>query len=91
MKLDIIWTSRFKKDYKKAMKRGKNMNLIDEIILKLSTGEPLPLVNRDHELTGDYVGYRECHIQPDWLLVYRIENNVLALVLARTGSHSDLF
>lgn len=54
-------------------------------------GEPLPEKNRDHALTGDWIGHRECHIQPDWLLIYRIEDNVLVLTLARTGSHSDLF
>ena len=53
--------------------------------------EPLPEKNRDHALTGDWIGHRECHIQPDWLLIYRIEDNVLVLTLARTGSHSDLF
>ena len=54
-------------------------------------GEPLPDKNRDHDLSGDWVGHRECHILPDWLLIYRIEDNVLVLTLARTGSHSDLF
>ena len=65
--------------------------LLDDIIRILSRGEPLPEKNRDHALTGDWVGHRECHILPDWLLVYRIENDVLVLTLARTGSHSDLF
>ena len=57
----------------------------------LSMGEPLPDKNRDHDLSGDWVGHRECHILPDWLLIYRIEDDVLVLTLARTGSHSDLF
>ena len=65
--------------------------LLDDIIRILSRGEPLPEKNRDHALTGDWVGHRECHILPDWLLVYRIENDVLVLTLARTGTHSDLF
>ena len=58
---------------------------------KLANSEPLPEKNKDHELTGDWVGHRECHIQPDWLLIYRIEDDVLVLTLARTGTHSDLF
>jgi mRNA interferase YafQ len=91
MKLDIVWTSQFKKDYKLAMKRGLKMDLLDNIIRLLSRGQPLPEKNRDHELSGKWAGHRECHIQSDWLLIYRIENGVLVLTLARTGSHSDLF
>ena len=60
-------------------------------IQHLANGETLPPENRDHELTGNWVGHRECHIQPDWLLIYRIEDDVLVLTLARTGTHSDLF
>jgi mRNA interferase YafQ len=84
-------TSRFRKDYKLMEKRNKNMVLIDEIISKLAQGIPLPESNRDHALTGNYAGFRECHVQPDWLLIYRIEEDVLVLSLTRTGSHSDLF
>ena len=91
MKRDIVWTTRFKKDYKLAMKRGLNMELLDNIIRALSQGEVLPEKNKDHELTGAWVGHRECHIQPDWLLIYRMEDDVLVLTLSRTGSHSDLF
>ena len=91
MKRDIVWTTRFKKDYKLAMKRHLDIELLDDIIRALSRGETLPEKNRDHELSGDWAGYRECHIQPDWLLVYRIEDDVLVLTLARTGMHSDLF
>jgi len=72
-------------------KRNLEMSLLDEIIAKLAQGIPLPESNRDHELTGNYAGHRECHIQPDWLLIYRIENDVLVLALTRTGTHSDLF
>ena len=72
-------------------KRNLEMSLLDEIIAKLAQGIPLPASNRDHELTGNYAGHRECHIQPDWLLIYRIENDVLVLALTRTGTHSDLF
>lgn len=91
MNRDIVWTTQFKKDYKLALKRHMDIPLLDDIIRILSRGEPLPEKNRDHALTGDWVGHRECHILPDWLLVYRIENDVLVLTLARTGTHSDLF
>ncbi len=91
MNRDIVWTTRFKKDYKLAMKRHMNMDLLDDIIRALSRGETLPEKHKDHELTGNWAGHRECHILPDWLLIYRIENNVLVLTLARTGTHSDLF
>ena len=91
MSREIVWTTRFKKDYKLAMKRHMNMDLIDYIIRALSRGEKLPEKNKDHELSGDWIGHRECHILPDWLLVYRIEDEVLVLTLTRTGTHSDLF
>ena len=85
MNRDIVWTNQFKKDYKLAQKRHLDIDLLDNIIRTLSHGEPLPEKNRDHALTGDWIGHRECHIQPDWLLIYRIEDNVLVLTLARTG------
>jgi mRNA interferase YafQ len=91
MKLDIVWTAQFKKDYKLALKRGLDINLLDDIIRLLAKGESLPEKNRDHMLSGSWAGHRECHIQSDWLLVYRMENDVLLLILSRTGSHSDLF
>ena len=91
MKLQIIWTTQFKKDYKLALKRGLNIALLDDIIRALSSGQTLPETNRDHALTGNWGGYRECHILPNWLLVYRIEEDLLILTLARTGTHSDLF
>ena len=87
----ILYGRHNKKDYKLALKRHMDIALLDDIIRILSRGEPLPEKNRDHALTGDWVGHRECHILPDWLLVYRIENDVLVLTLARTGTHSDLF
>ena len=83
-------TSQFKKDYKLAMKRGLKISLLDEVIVLLSKGEELPEKYRDHALIGNWLGHRECHILPDWLLIYRIENDVLVLTLSRTGSHSDL-
>ncbi len=83
-------TNVFKKDLKKAIKRGCDIQLLDEVIQKLLRGEPLPEKNKDHALTGNWKGHRECHITPDWLLVYRIIENTLILSLVRTGSHSDL-
>ena len=91
MNREIVWTTRFKKDYKLAMKRHLNIDLLDDIIRVLSRGETLPERYKDHDLTGDWARHRECHIQPDWLLVYRIDDDVLVLTLARTGTHSDLF
>ena len=91
MNRDIVWTTQFKKDYKQALKRHMDIELLDNIIRSLSRGETLPERNEDHALTGDWVGHRECHILPDWLLVYRIDDDVLVLTLARTGTHSDLF
>lgn len=91
MNCEIVWTTQFKKDYKLALKRHLNIDLLDDIIRALSRGETLPEKNKDHPLSGDWTGHRECHIQPDWLLVYRIEDDVLVLTLARTGTHSDLF
>ncbi len=90
-KYQVKVTTQFKKDYKLAMKRGLKITLLETIISMLARGEVLPEKNRDHALTGDWVGYRECHILPDWLLVYRIDGDVLVLTLARTGTHSDLF
>ena len=84
-------TSQFKKDYKLAMKRGLDISLLEDIIAKLALGESLPEKNRDHALSGNWNGYRECHILPDWLLIYKLEDNVLILTLSRTGTHSNLF
>lgn len=91
MNLKIIWTSRFKKDYKAALKRGLDIALIDNIIRLLAKRETLPHRCSDHALTGDMIGWRECHIQPDWLLVYRVKEELLILTLSRTGTHSELF
>ena len=84
-------TNKFRQDLKLCQKRGYNMQAITDVIKELAAGETLPPQNRDHELSGNYKGFRECHIQPDWLLVYRINNNDLILFLSRTGTHSDLF
>lgn len=91
MNREIVWTTQFKKDYRMAMKCHMDMDLLDNIIRALSKGEALGEKNKDHALTGRWMGHRECHIQPDWLLVYRIEDDVLVLTLVRTGTHSDLF
>ena len=90
-KYTVKTTTLFKKDFKLAIKRGLNVELLENIIALLAMGEPLPEKNKDHALTGNWVGHRECHILPDWLLIYRIEDDVLVLTLARTGTHSDLF
>ena len=84
-------TTQFKKDFKLAMKRSMKIELLEEVIAMLALGETLPDKHKDHALTGNWVGHRECHILPDWLLIYRIEDEVLVLTLARTGTHSDLF
>lgn len=84
-------TTQFKKDFKLAMKRSMKIELLEEVVAMLAMGETLPDKHKDHALTGNWVGHRECHILPDWLLIYRIEDEVLVLTLARTGTHSDLF
>lgn len=91
MKYEIKWSSKFKKDYKRMIKRGLDIALLNNLIEKLGNGEDLPPEYDDHALLGNYAGFRECHIKPDWLLVYFIQGNVLVLTLSRTGSHSDLF
>lgn len=84
-------TTQFKKDFKLAMKRGLKIELLEEVIATLAMGETLSEKHNDHALAGNWVGHRECHILPDWLLIYRVENEVLVLTLSRTGTHSDLF
>ncbi len=87
----IVFTKRFQRDYKLAEKRGLDKNLLNEVVRQLATGSILPAKNKDHPLKGQYKGFRECHIQPDWLLIYRIYHDEKVLNLIRTGSHSDLF
>ena len=87
----VKFTTQFQKDYKLAIKRGLKIELLEQVITLLATGEALSEKNKDHALTGNWVGHQECHILPNWLLVYRVENNVLVLTLTRIGSHSDLF
>lgn len=84
-------TTQYKRDLKLARKRGLDENLLDEIIQMLVEGRALPAKNKDHALVGDYKGCRECHISPDWLLIYSVDGLVNLLTLVRTGSHADLF
>ena len=87
----VVTTNQFRKDYKKAYKRGYHLNLLESVVEMLTAGEALPEKYRDHPLTRNWVGKRECHIAPDWLLVYQIQEDILILTLTRTGTHSDLF
>ena len=91
MTLEVRRTSRFKKDYRTMVKRGAKMELLHDIIDFLRQGKTLPEQCKDHALSGGFAGHRECHIKPDWLLVYYVEQSILVLTLTRTGTHSDLF
>ncbi len=87
----VKFTTAYKKAYKLMKKRGLDISLLDEVVDLLRQGRQLEERYRDHGLTGDLAGFRECHIKPDWLLIYLIENDILTLTLIDTGSHSDLF
>ena len=87
----IKFTSTFKKRYKLMKKRGSDLSLLDEVVDQLRQGKELDEKYRDHMLKGEYAGFHECHIKPDWLLIYLIENDILTLTLVDTGSHADLF
>lgn len=91
MKYELVLTGKFKKGLKLAKKRGLDLKLLEDIVDKLQNGIPLEEKYRDHELKGKFKGFRECHIQPDWLLLYLIEADVLVLTLVDTGTHSDMF
>ena len=93
MKYDIIMTSAFKSELKKIKKRNKKLDKLSQIVNKLARGEELDIKNRDHALINNlrFKNCRECHIEPDWLLVYKKNDNELILLLVETGSHSDLF
>ena len=90
-KFSLHLTKRYLRDLKLARKRGMDESLLNEIIGKLLNDEPLPEKNRDHQFHGDYGGYRECHITPDWLLIYIKDTDIKIISLSRTGTHSDLF
>ena len=91
MKYTVRRTKTFRKELKKMLRRGADLDKLETVVNKLAAGETLPPQYRDHALSGDLEGTRDCHITPDWLLLYRIENDILVLALTRTGSHSDLF
>lgn len=90
-KLKIEPSKRFKRDVELARKRGYNIELLNDVVNMIAERQKLPPRYRDHELKGDFSGLRECHVQSDWLLVYRIDNDEVKLLLLRTGTHSDLF
>lgn len=91
MALRLVATTQFKKDYKKAKKRGCDLSELQVVLDKLCAEEQLEERYRDHALVGNYAGFRECHIRPDWLLIYAVDEGRLILTAARTGTHSDLF
>ena len=89
--LTIKYHTLFNKDFKRIKKRGYDISRLEKIVELLANEVSLPEQFKDHNLSGNYNGFRECHIAPDWLLIYQVNNNELVLVLSRTGSHSDLF
>ncbi len=91
MKYEIRFTTQFKKDLKLAKRQGKDLDKLFSVIEQLAKGEMLDARYRDHDLSGNYKGCRECHVEPDWLLVYEVVQDVLVLMLYRVGSHADLF
>lgn len=90
-KYKLVLSSRFKKDLKRCVKRDLDISKMNTVVETLLTGEQLPEKYQDHCLSGNWIEHRECHIEPDWLLVYHIQNDVLVLTLIRTDTHSDLF
>ncbi|MBR2800974.1 MAG: type II toxin-antitoxin system YafQ family toxin [Erysipelotrichaceae bacterium] len=88
--MNLKTTSQFRKDYKRCRRQGKDMRLLKNVIDELLTGKVLDPRTHDHALSGDHIGFRECHIQPDWLLIYKIDKGSLILTAVRTGSHADL-
>ena len=89
--LQLVTTTKFRKDYKRIKKRGYNLSLLENVIDTILREETLDQKYKDHALTGNYIGFRECHIQSDWLLIYAISESELILTASRTGTHSDLF
>ena len=83
-------TAKFRRDYKRCKRRGYDMQLLKDVLDTLQNGEPLDVKYRDHQLSGKYSKFRECHIQPDWLLIYHVNGDALVLTASRTGTHSDL-
>ena len=91
MKYEVKFTNQFKKDIKLAKKQNKDLNKLFDVVNILAEGGILEAKYRDHDLSGEYKGTRECHVEPDWLLVYEIQNDILVLMLYRLGTHSELF
>ena len=89
--MELRFTAKFKKDYKRIKRQGKDISKLESALEVLVRGEAVPEAMRDHSLGGTYRGHRECHIDPDWLLIYRVESDALTLTAVRTGSHADLF
>jgi len=90
-KYNLVLSNRFKKDLKQCVKRNLNISKMNDVVEMLLAGKLLPEKYQDHSIAGNWVGYRECHIQPNWLLLYHIEDDLLTLTLTRTGTHTDLF
>ena len=91
MTYHVKFTNAYKKGYKRAKKQGLNLQLIDDVVDELRQGHKLDAKYRDHALHGNWEGFRECHIQPDWLPIYLIEDDIFTLTLSETGTHSELF
>lgn len=91
MKYEVKFTGQFKRDLKLAKKQGKNIDKLFDVISTIAEGKKLDEKYRDHNLSGDYAGCRECHVEPDWLLIYEVMDNILVLMLYRVGTHSELF
>ena len=89
--LDLVMTTQFRRDLKRIRKRGIDVAPLEVVLLALRRERPLAVKYRDHALTGDYIGFRECHVAPDWLLIYAVDRGQLILTASRTGSHADLF
>ena len=90
-KYSIRYTTLFKRQRKLLIRRGYDIKLLDDVIVMLANGERLPEMYRDHALSGNRKGRRDCHIRPDWILIYERNDNVLTLLLCETGTHADLF
>lgn len=91
MKYEVKFTTQFKRDLKLAKRQGKNVDKLFEVINTIAEDKELSPKYRDHNLSGEYAGCRECHVEPDWLLIYEVMDNVLVLMLYRAGTHSELF
>lgn len=89
--LDLVTTTQFRKDLKRLRKRGADLRRLDAVLQLLLAEQALPEKHRDHALTGDCIGFRECHVMPDWLLIYAVDRGRLILMASRTGTHADLF